>query len=181
MSGLISRPAVDGRQGVVPPGSIWIMRGARWAAASGRLRKGQSGLALVESSSTSGWASARPDATPIAPGQTAAIISRVSGRCWSMCSAQDRVCDRRAGCLALPRHLSGSRQVGRGANSSSNRPRRRVWYDVRSFSRPQHILTKSSSTGPPAAEAVPCRQSAVTMRRKAVKSASRIDWSRTPA
>jgi uncharacterized protein (UPF0548 family) len=134
-------PAVDGRKGVIPPG--YHLDHARFL-----LGRGEQAFAGAKTALRSwkqfdvGWASARPGDTPIAAGQTVAVVFRVFGQ-GSMCSARIVYTIDEANRFGfaygtLPGHVeSGEEQflIERTEDGA-------VWYDVRAFSRPQHVLTK---------------------------------------
>jgi uncharacterized protein (UPF0548 family) len=89
-----------------------------------------------------GWARAYPDKTPIEANQTVAVIFRILGL-WCVCSARIvYVVDEptRFGFAygTLPGHVESGEErflVERAEDGT-------VWYDVRAFSRPRHILAR---------------------------------------
>lgn len=89
-----------------------------------------------------GWAHAHPDNTPIEPNRTVAVVFGMLGL-WCLCSARIvYVVDEpnRFGFAygTLPGHVESGEErflVERLDDGT-------VWYDVRAFSRPRHILTK---------------------------------------
>ncbi len=89
-----------------------------------------------------GWAYAFPNDTPIEPNRTVAVVARTFGL-WCVCSARIvYVVDEphRFGFAygTLPGHVECGEErflVQRDEDGT-------VWYDIRAFSRPGHILTK---------------------------------------
>jgi uncharacterized protein (UPF0548 family) len=157
-------PAVDGRQGVVPPG--YHLDHARFPLGRGERAFAQAKAALRGWKQFDvGWASARPDTTPLAPGQTVAVVFRIFGL-WSMCSARIVYAidePNRFGFAygTLPGHVeSGEEQflIERTDDGA-------VWYDVRAFSRPQHMLTKIGFPLVRCLQKRFVRQSAAAMRK----------------
>jgi uncharacterized protein (UPF0548 family) len=134
-------PAVDRNNPVIPRGYRPDHFRVRLGSGQSAFDKAKTGFRCWKQFDL-GWARARPDSTPIAPGQTVAVVFRTFGL-WCVCSARIvYVIDEpnRFGFAygTLPGHVeSGEEQflierTGDGA----------VWYDVRAFSRPRHALTR---------------------------------------
>ncbi len=134
-------PAVDRRELIVPSG--FQLDHSRFRIGSGEQLFVDAKTALRRWKQFDlGWAWAHPSDTPIAPGQTVAVVFHVLGLWW-LCSARIVYVVDEPSCFGfaygtLPGHVeSGEEQflIERTQDGA-------VWYDIRAFSRPRHILTR---------------------------------------
>jgi uncharacterized protein (UPF0548 family) len=157
-------PAVDRNNPVIPRGYRPDHFRSRLGSGEAAFDKAKAGLRCWKQFDL-GWARACPGDTPIVAGQTVAVVFRTFGL-WCVCSARIvYVIDEpnRFGFAygTLPGHVeSGEEQflVEREGDGT-------VWYDVRAFSRPRHVLTRLGYPLVRRLQKQFVRQSADVMRR----------------
>jgi len=119
-----------------------------------------------------GWCEAFPDDAPLRTGETVVVVARVFGSWWTNASRIVYTIEETSDSISrfgfaygtLPGHVASGEER---FLVEWDRETDQVWYDIRAFSRPRHILSRLGYPFTRAMQKRFARQSAAAMQRAA--------------